>query len=349
MKKHIFQTAIKAIPMMFVTSMVLTACQSEQEIGTPLYPVQTDDNAATAYIDNRIYNPKNFMSTTFSQAGTSPKLVIPNDTLKFKVQLTAPAEKDFTFKLRIDNSKIQKEQAQDHAMLDADAVKMQTETVVIKQGNMQSEEPFAVVLNEASKALMELKDAEKGVVALTIESADGVKISEKYNTYCWEVNKKVDWVDPNGSVEKLQMVDVNSYEVNSGFYGDAGPELSDSNFETFARYMISDRPIDLITVKLNEPIELSALQLTPCGKIGWQDLSLFFCKEIEVQGSLDGENFQHLGRTTNPKQPASTSDVWNVVFYAPQKVKHIRIRTFSTFASSQERDMIFLSELRLFK
>lgn len=349
MKKHIFQTAIKAIPMMFVTSMVLTACQSEQEIGTPLYPVQTDDNAATAYIDNRIYNPKNFMSTTFSQAGTSPQLVIPNDTLKFKVQLTAPAEKDFTFKLRIDNSKIQKEQAQDHAMLDADAVKMQTETVVIKQGKMQSEEPFAVVLNEASKALMELKDAEKGVLALTIESADGVKISEKYNTYCWEVNKKVDWVDPNGSVEKLQMVDVNSYEVNSGSYRTVGTELSDNNVDTYAQYYISSRSIEFITVTLKEPIELSAIQLTPGDSFWGESLGAFFCKEIDVLGSLDGKEYVHLGSATNSKQPTSPKDIWNIVFYSARKVQYVQVRTRSTFRSNQENEYVFLSELRLFK
>lgn len=349
MMKNIFQSIIKAALLLFVLPIALSSCQSEQEIGTPLYPVDAEDYTAIAYIDNHGYNRKNFKSTTYSQAGTQTKLVIPDDTLRFKVLLTVPAEKDLTFRLKIDNSKVAQNYKDAYKGLTAEALKIEKEAVVIRQGQMQSEEPFSVVLNAQSKELLGLDENTKGMLALTMESADGIKISEKYNSYCWEVDKEVLWIDPNGTVDNLTKIDVNTYDVITGIYGDVGSELSDDDVNTFARYMISERQSDFITINLKEPVGLSAIQLTPSKFFFGERLFLFFTKEIEVLGSLDGENYTRLGYATNPKTPTGPQDIWNVVFFSSQKVKHVKIRTISTFMSDQEGQTIFLSELRLFK
>lgn len=348
MKKNI-QTMIKAA-MLMLLPMVFVACQSEQEVGTPLYPETGDNASQIAFVDNHAYGPKNHRQTAYAQAGASTMLDIPADTLKFYVQLTMPAEEDLAFKLKVDNTKLGKDLGDSYVVVDEEALQFETASVTVKQGQMKSEKPFKVVLNGKSKQLLELDEAKKGLVAFTFESLDGIKISDKYNSYVWELNKEILWINPKGSVDKLQAIEVQQYTVNCGNYGTPGPQLSDGDITNFARYSIEEENTSLyIKIEFKEETEFSALQLTPAGLIMGQDLGNFFIKEVEIQGSLDGKIYSKLGVAVNSKAPTDKQEPWNIVFYSAQKVKFIRMKTMSTFLSSDKGDPVFLSELKVLK
>ena len=214
---------------------------------------------------------------------------------------------------------------------------------------MKSQQPFQVVLNDKSKQLLDLEEEKAGIIGLTFESVDGVKISDKYNSYAWELNKEILWVNPNGSIDKLQVIGVDKYTVNSGPYGSPGTVLSDGDIENYAKYLISNNEPSLIRLDFNEETEISAIQLIPCGVIWGQNLGNYFTKEIEIHGSTDGVNYSKLSLATNPTTPTEKQDPWNIVFYSAQKVKHIRIRTISTFQSSELNTPIFLAEIKVLK
>lgn len=347
MKKRI-QSTIKVAAILFMLPLAFS-CQSEQEVGTTLYPTTGDDYSQIAFVDNHAYGFKNLKWTTYARAGAQEVLEIPADTLKFNVQLTIPAEKDLTFKLKIDNSKINQDYADSYALMDEEALKMETATVTVKQGQMKSEQPFKVALNEKSKALLNMDESKIGIVVFTFESVDGVKISEKYNTYSWELYKEVHWVNPNGSIDNLQVIDVQTYKVNCGSYGNPGTQLSDGDTGNYARYLITTNSNNWLRVDFDEETEFSAIQLTPCGFFFGENLGMNFTKEIEILGSSDGQTYSRLGFATNPIVPTSAQEPWNIVFYSAQKVKHIKVRTISTFQSSQENSAVFLSEMKILK
>lgn len=347
MKKNI-QTMIKAATLMLLP-MAFVACQSEQEVGTPLYPETGDNASQIAFVDNHAYGLKNHRLTAYAQAGSSAMLDIPTDTLKFYVQLTVPAEKDLAFKLKVDNAKLGKDLGDSYVVVDEEALKFETASVTVKQGQMKSEMPFRIVLNDKSKQLLELGEAKKGLVAFTFESLDGIKISDKYNSYVWELNKEILWVNPKGSVDKLQTIDVQKYTVNCGYYGAPGSALSDGDITNFAKYMITENAYSYIKIDFKEETEFSALQLTPTGFIGGENLGNYFIKEVEIQGSSDGNTYSKLGVAVNSKAPTDKQEPWNIVFYSAQKVKSIRMKTVSTFQSSEIGSAVFLSELKVLK
>ena len=350
MIKNIIKSTFMALP----AALLLAACQSEPEVGETLYPKASEDYSPVAYIDNRSYVPKNFKATTFAQKGSTSELDIPTDTLTFKVQLTAVSDKDLSFSLKIDNSKISAANAENHKALDVSAFKLENATVTVKAGEMESSESFRVALDGASKELLTLAENEPGIAAFTIESPEGVKISDKYNAYLWELKKEVRWVDVNGTINGLTQLNTSDYDVNAGSYGGISNELSDNNDSSFKRSFVSAESNQFMKIDLRSTQAISAIQLSPCGFLWGSRLNEMFAKEIEILGSsteqpmmqVPEEDFTRLGFATCQKTPTGPSDKWNIVFYGSQTVRHIWIRFIST---TNGGDQVFLSELRLFK
>ena len=348
MKTNNIQNFLKSMSAALLLPLALTACQSEPEVGSTLYPSEGDEYKAVAYIDNHLYNPKNSMKTVYAQAGTSPNLELPGDTLRLHVKLTAAADKDLTFNLRIDNTKLSQTETENVQVVGDDAYKLERKTVTVKQGRLQSDEAFEVVLNDKSKTLLEMKDGGKGLTAFTFDGSDGIKLSEKYNTFRWELGKEVHWVNPNGTVDNLKMLDVHSYDVLTN-YSMPGMELSDDNKDNYARFLIGTHKTSWLRVNLHEETPIAAIQLTPAGMFWGDRLYVLFMKEVEVLGSNDGETYFRLGYATCPFVPTAAQEPWNIVFYSAQPVKYLGIRTISTFSSSQENNPVFVSEMRLFR
>lgn len=350
MIKNIIKSTFMAMP----AFLLLAACQSEQEVGATLYPSVGEDFSPVAYIDNRAYVPKNFKSTTYAQKGSSNELEIPADTLCFKVQLTTVSDKDLTFSLKIDNGRIPAANAEDHKALSAAAFKLENTTVTVKKGELESTEVFKVALDDASQELLTLAESEPGIAAFTIISSDEVKISDKYNSYLWELAKEVRWVDVNGTIDGLTQLNTSDYDVNAGSYGGIGLELSDGSDDTYTRYFVSDESNQFMKIDLRSTTAFSAIQFTPCGFLWGSNLSEFFPKKIEILGSTSEkpmyevaeEEFTRLGFATCQTAPAGPADKWNIVFYGSQNVRHIWIRFISSISGESQ---IFLNEVRLFK
>ena len=347
MKKNNIISTLKAASAMLLLPLALTACQDEPEVGSKLYPVAEEAYLPVAYIDNHAYNPKNYKATVYAQAGTSPSLEIPNDTLTFKVMLTAAAPNDLTFTLKVDNS-LAEGSTESYRLLGEADFAITSTIVTVKQGAMESAEPFRVALNPASKALMDLAESEKGLAVFTIASADDIKISSKYNAYRWELSKEVHWVNVNGTVDNLTKLPVADYDVLTN-YGRPGKELSDGDLTTTASFRIGPSQGSFLRMTLHQPTPISAIQLTPAGEMWGFDLTGMFMKEIEILGSMDGTSYTRLGFATNTERPTTAQKPWNIVFYSAQTVKYIAIRTLSTFDSIREDDSVYLSEVNLFK
>ena len=100
----------------------LVSCQSEPEIGSGLYPEEKEDYSAIAFIDN--LGKESYIN--FTQIVGTKMLEVPKDDLKFKVRLTATADKDLTFNIKVDNSKLATKKGV--TSLGEDAVNFSTKT-----------------------------------------------------------------------------------------------------------------------------------------------------------------------------------------------------------------------------
>ena len=347
MKTNNIQNTLKALSAALLLPLALTACQSEPEVGSTLYPSEDNDNKTVAYIDNNLYNPKNAMKTLYAQAGTSTNLEIPGDTMRVHVRLTAVADKGLTFNLKVDNARLTQSETENAQVVGDEAYKLECTTVTVKQGKLQSDEPFVVVLNDKSKALLNLKEGTHGLTAFSFDSADGVKTSEKYNTFKWELDKEVRWVKPNGKVDGLTQIDVKSYEVSTGM--GIISDLSDGKTDNYGRWLVGAHKTSWLHVKFQQETPVIGLQLTPAGMLWGERLYNFFVKEVEILGSNDGENYFRLGFATCPFRPTFAQQPWDIVFYSAQSVKYLGIHTISTFSSAQENSGVFASEMKLYK
>lgn len=350
MKKNIFKSALLAVS----TVLLLTACESDPEVGSTLYPSMTDASTPVAYIDNHSYVPKNIQANIFVQKGTSTELDTDGCELKFKIHLTIASNKDLVFNLKQDNAKIPQAYAESHEALKEDAFTVAKGTVTVKAGKLESEDEFDIKLDAASKSLIGVEDGKKMMAAFTVEAPTEVTLSKKYNAYCWEVSKKIFWVNPKGSTKGMEQLDVNTYDVNAASYGNIGPNLSDGKDDSYQQYMVSNSSTSYLKIDLKKETDIKALQLTPCGSSFFGDLNELFVREIEIFGSTaDKGLFQmtdadmvQLGVATCPAMPKGPNDKWDIVFYGPQKVRHIWVRMVSAFSDSSSA---FINELRIFK
>ena len=81
------------VPALFALVPFFTSCESDPEVGTPLYPVAAENTTAQLAIISDLPGGN---TQTIKATKTGSSLVIKGDTISFYVKLTHALDKDIT-------------------------------------------------------------------------------------------------------------------------------------------------------------------------------------------------------------------------------------------------------------
>ena len=175
----------KSAPMLIALLPLFTACQSEPEVGSTLYPTEQEKYGPKVYINELAGG--NEASVEVVQTPVS--LVLPEeDAISFTVKLTVPVAQDVTVTVAADDEKAAAYKS-DCDVLPASSYQLSKTQVTIPAGKLESTEPIKLQLVE-SDAIRNMERT--AVVALSLSAASqGADVGKNMNTYYAVVNKKV--------------------------------------------------------------------------------------------------------------------------------------------------------------
>lgn len=316
----------------------LVSCQSEPEVGSGLYPEEKEDYSAIAFIDN--LGKESYIN--FTQIVGTKMLEVPKDDLKFKVRLTATADKDLTFNIKVDNSKLATKKGV--TSLGEDAVNFSTKTVTIKQGETSSKD-VVITLNKTSKSLLDMQ--KDGRIAFTIVPNDGTRISKQYNHYVWNVTKEQSYINSAGTLDGKTLIPVTDYTIPNEYYGTDYIQNENGLFKDGSIYLFLSYGYGMLKVKLAKEQEVAGFEYILPLTIQGQNVANFVPSRLEIYGGTDENKMEKLGVATLKKKPTTENEVWSIVFVKPIKLKYLHIDTIERFDKVKENS--FLSGFKLYK
>lgn len=325
---------------------LLTACQSDPEVGSSLYPTEPEDFSPKAYIANVDVGVQELAGESYVEQGQGQATItVPEDTVVLKVKLSGPAPKDLTFMVKSDNTKLEKN-AEAFTKLGDDALTYAVNKVVIKQGATESDEFFKITLNKDAKSLFDLTGT--GKVAFTIESLDDVKIAKMYNTYIWDVTKVFTNINSKGTIDGLTQVPTTDYTVSNSYNSSYSMESSGVfSGGTLMYTSFGTLKNKTIHIALTNPIAISGLGLLSAYSYWGSDISQNALNNVEIFAGMTADNLTKVGDAYRENPPTSENDFWNIAFYEPVTAKYIDIVAHDTFLGTGV--YAYTSGLKLYK
>ena len=331
--------------LMFAALPLFTACSDDKEFGETLFPTeQTDYESTKVYIQENVAAQKNSASNIII---TPLGYTIPTDHFEFYVNLSKTADEDITVVVQPD-AEIANQNKGDYKVMSADAFQMERNTVVIKKGERQSEEPVLVSLkdNEATKAF---QDGDKCKMSFTIKEVSGkAKASSNLNKISWYFIYKANNIKDVGSIEGKTEKYVGdddfsifnyrthkycTYTLTNGYYTDS--DLTRENTEGWR-------------IQFKEAQPVSAIAVYP----GYKYYKFVYgVSDYLVYTSDDDENWKEVGTVHSPYNSDELGYYTPVVaeFYAPVTAKYIKIKPLDTYYGFNSYSTCFISEIELFK
>ena len=331
--------------LMFAALPLFTACSDDKEFGETLFPTeQTDYESAKVYIQENVAAQQNSASNIII---TPLGYTIPTDHFEFYVNLSKTADEDITVVVQPD-AEIANQNKGDYKVMSADAFQMERNTVVIKKGERQSEEPVLVSLkdNEATKAF---QDGDKCKMSFTIKEVSGkAKASSNLNKISWYFIYKANNIKDVGSIEGKTEKYVGdddfsifnyrthkycTYTLTNGYYTDS--DLTRENTEGWR-------------IQFKEAQPVSAIAVYP----GYKYYKFVYgVSDYLVYTSDDDENWKEVGTVHSPYNSDELGYYTPVVaeFYAPVTAKYIKIKPLDTYYGFNSYSTCFISEIELFK
>ena len=335
-----------SLPVLMLAALPLfTACSDDKEFGETLFPTeQTDYESAKVYIQENVAAQMNSASNIII---TPLGYNIPTDQFEFYVKLSKTADEDITVVVQPD-AEIANQNKGDYKVMSVDAFQMERNTVVIKKGERQSEEPVLVSLkdNDAAKAF---QDGDKCKMSFTIKEVSGkAKASSNLNKISWYFIYKENNIKEVGSIEGKTEKYVGdddfsiynyrthkycTYTLTNGYYTDS--DLTRENTEGWR-------------IQFKEAQPVSAIAVYP----GYKYYKFVYgVSDYLVYTSDDEENWKEVGTVHSPYNSDELGYYTPVVaeFYAPVTAKYIKIKPLDTYYGFNSYSTCFISEIELFK
>ena len=120
----------KTMPALLGSLALLSACQSEQEVGSMLYPVEEGSNQPKLYIHD-LQSEGN--KGTLRVINANSVATVPNDTVSFYVRLSEPAERDIEVSVVEDSTAAVA--TGDRVVMNQGALQLLSPTVTIAKGS----------------------------------------------------------------------------------------------------------------------------------------------------------------------------------------------------------------------
>lgn len=311
--KHIIRMAVPIV----LGSLLLTSCDDEPAVGTPLNPVAEENYGPKAYIYEG-GSPTNTSSTTVVQTPVS--LVLPTDTFKVYVKLTSAVQHDVNVSLAVNDS-ASNAYGSDVVALSAACLNVINPSVVIKAGETQSEEPVRITLQD-NDAYKSLSGQGVAVLKLSVDSKD-VALAQEYNYFNVLVNKEITNLKSQSSDELAELTQISTDKYSVYADGSYTEDLSDNNTST---YYYAPAPYEIMMV-FEEAQNVAACSY----QFGYS--RYYSPTEVEILTSEDGDNWtsQTGGEKTSTVSPRQASEEVPWIFYSPVNCKYIKFRMLNCY------------------
>lgn len=324
---------------------LFTACSDDKEFGETLFPTeQTDYESPKVYIQENVAAQQNSASNIII---TPLGYNIPNDQFEFYVKLSKIADEDITVTVQPD-AEVAELNKGNYKVMSADAFQMERNTVVIKKGERQSEEPVLVSLkdNEATKAF---QDGDKCKMTFVITEVSGnAKASSNLNNISWYFIYKANNIKEVGSIEGKteKYVGDDDFSIfNYRTYSYCTMKLTNGNYND---YNFTRGGTEGWRIQFNEAQTVTAIAVYP----GYYYSSYIYAlADYSIYTSDDEENWKEVGTIYSPYNDDEVDSTKPVIaeFYAPITAKFIKIKPVDTYYGFDYYSNCFISEIELFK
>lgn len=320
---------------------LLTACQSEPEVGTPLHPVDAETYGAKVYI-NEIATPTNTSSAKILQ--TPVELIYSPDTCQFYVHLTQPLSTDITVTVAESEEAATAYDAEATA-LPVGTLKVLNGTVTIPAGATVSTEPVRYVAPE-SEALRSFTG--KAVSALALQSVSGstdVALGSDHNAYYQVFTKVVTNYKGQSSAELSTHTPLAYSTYSVSIDGETTTDLSDDNTSSY--YMPYDGGAFEVLFTFDQPQNVGALSFKFGYSWGYTPMT------VEILTSTDGSEWtsQTGGEVQNEQFSYSNKDI-PFCFYSAVPCRYVKLRVLDCYYGvyyGSEYNYPCISEVKLYE
>lgn len=326
-----------ALPLM-AGALLLTSCDDEPAVGTPLNTVAEENYGPKVYL----YQGGHDVNTARTTVVRTPAdVVMPADTFSVYVRLTAPVADDVSVSLTPDDS-LSAAYGEGTAALPASALEVINSTVVIKAGQQQSDQPVKIAL-KASDTFKTL--GATGVAALKLStSSKAVDVAKEYNHFDILVDVITTNLKSQSSEDLDKLTEIGVAKCKVSIDGQETPDLTDDNTDTYSYYYA---PYEIV-VEMDQPRPLAALSFQYGYDQGYMP------SVVEILTSDDGENWtsQTNGEVANDYYASSVNDPIPWVFYSAVKCRYVKLRLLNCFYGERygsDYNAPIVSEIRLYE
>ena len=320
------------VPALFALVPFFTSCESDPEVGTPLYPVAAENTTAQLAIISDLPGGN---TQTISATKTGSSLVIKGDTISFYVKLTHALDKDITVSVKEDPTAATA--GSNSFVLDAGSLDILTSSVTILKGTKRSTEPIKAVAKNGTALQKLLTEAKDGVTALVVDSVSGVSVAPQYKSMEVKFAYSETNLKEGGSVSALTALPTTDYAVYDASYN----ELSDLSNGSTADFWYSQKlNSEELIISLSNEITFKGLSLDR-----YAGYETFFLQSAKIATSVDGVTYTPQGQITFPSDFASTTTPAEIQLYTGVKAQYIKI--YDMKATMQ--NFAVVSEIKVYK
>lgn len=320
------------VPALFALVPFFTSCESDPEVGTPLYPVAAENTTAQLAIISDLPGGN---TQTISATKTGSSLVVKGDTISFYVKLTHAIDKDITVSVKEDPTAATS--GSNSFVLDAGSLDILTSSVTILKGTKRSTEPIKAVAKNGTALQKLLTEAKDGVTALVVDSVSGVSVAPQYKSMEVKFAYSETNLKDGGSVSALTALPTTDYAVYDASYN----ELSDLSNGSTADFWYSQKlNSEELIISLSNEITFKGLSLDR-----YAGYETFFLQSAKIATSVDGVTYTPQGQITFPSDFASTTTPAEIQLYTGVKAQYIKI--YDMKATMQ--NFAVVSEIKVYK
>ena len=320
------------VPALFALVPFFTSCESEPEVGTPLYPVAAENTTAQLAIISDLPGGN---TQTIKATKTGSSLVIKGDTISFYVKLTHALDKDITVSVKEDPTAATA--GSNSFVLDAGSLDILTSSVTILKGTKRSTEPIKAVAKNGTALQKLLTEAKDGVTALVVDSVSGVSVAPQYKSMEVKFAYSETNLKEGGSVSALTELPTTDYAVYDASYN----ELSDLSNGSTADFWYSQKlNSEELIISLSNEITFKGLSLDR-----YAGYETFFLQSAKIATSVDGVTYTPQGQITFPSDFASATTPAEIQLYTGVKAQYIKI--YDMKATMQ--NFAVVSEIKVYK
>lgn len=320
------------VPALFALVPFFTSCESDPEVGTPLYPVAAENTTAQLAIISDLPGGN---TQTIKATKTGSSLVIKGDTISFYVKLTHALDKDITVSVKEDPTAATA--GSNSFVLDAGSLDILTSSVTILKGTKRSTEPIKAVAKNGTALQKLLTEAKDGVTALVVDSVSGVSVAPQYKSMEVKFAYSETNLKEGGSVSALTALPTTDYAVYDASYN----ELSDLSNGSTADFWYSQKlNSEELIISLSNEITFKGLLLDR-----YAGYETFFLQSAKIATSVDGVTYTLQGEITFPSDFASATTPAEIQLYTGVKAQYIKI--YDMKATMQ--NFAVVSEIKVYK